>query len=785
MTNCGFPTTNPECLDSELVILTKILQRLNINAAVQADLPSGNVAVTNFPANQTVTVSNPDGYPEDTPATAGEIVFMAGVVRQDVAGSLVDVTGDRTELQVNSAGSLRVEVTSGGTGGTQYAEDTPSAAGDLLNMAGVVRQDAAGSLVGTDGDRTQLQVNSTGSLRVEITSGGSGGTQYAEDTAAAAGDLLNMAGVVRRDAQSSLVDADGDRTQLQVNATGALRVDGSGVTQPVSDAGGSLTVDNAGVFAVQVTSGGGGTEYAEDTASTAGEMVTMAGVVRRDTIGTLVDTDNDRTELQVNASGSLRVDGSAVTQPVSDAGGSITVDNAGTFAVQVTSGGGGTQYAEDTPSVADEIVTMAGVVRRDTIGTLVSADGDRTELQVTNTGALRTDGSAVAQPVTDNAGSLTVDNAGTFAVQVTSGGVTQYAEDTPHLPGEQVIMAGVVRRDTPGSLVGGDDERTELQVNSAGSLRVEVTAGGTTQYAEDTPSVAGDLLNMAGVVRVDSPATLADADGDRTQLQVNIFGALRVDGSGYSQTVTGTVTVNNLGTFAVQDSQKLADNSAFSHGSTPLEPVGFIFDEAATGVLVENNIAAARIDSKRAIVTTIEDATTRGLRATIRDLASNDALNVAIVDGAGAQVTSFGGGTQYAEDTASVADELVTMAGVVRRDAIGTLVSATNDRTELQVTENGALRVDGGAGSISLNIEQEALSTTQETLVAARATRRSVFVQNLDASITVYIGFDTTVSSTTGIRLKAGEGLSLNTRAAIFAIAASGTPTVSFAETYD
>lgn len=64
---------------------------------------------------------------------------------------------------------------------------------------------------------------------------------------------------------------------------------------------------------------GGGTQYAEDTATAAGEIVTMAGVVRNDTRGSLVGADGDRTELQVNGSGDLRVDGSAVTQPISAA----------------------------------------------------------------------------------------------------------------------------------------------------------------------------------------------------------------------------------------------------------------------------------------------------------------------------------------------------------------------------------------------------------------------------------------------------------------------------------
>jgi len=243
--SCPPLTTDVECLDSEMLLLAKILTRLNINAAIQVDTPSSNVAVTNFPANQTVTVSNPDGYPEDTPATAGETVLMAGVVRLDSPASLVGADGDRTELQVDEFGALRVygtgvqpvsspvpleviwgggpfsvQVTAGGT--TQYAEDTVSVENELVTMAGVVRKDTEASLVGTDGDRTELQVNATGSLRVAVTAGGT--TQYAEDTASVAADLVTMAGAVRKDTAVSLVDADNDRTQLQVDAAGWLRI---------------------------------------------------------------------------------------------------------------------------------------------------------------------------------------------------------------------------------------------------------------------------------------------------------------------------------------------------------------------------------------------------------------------------------------------------------------------------------------------------------------------------------------------------------------------------------
>jgi hypothetical protein len=74
--------------------------------------------------------------------------------------------------------------------------------------------------------------------------------------------------------------------------------------------------------------------------------------------------------------------------------------------------------------------------------------------------------------------------------------------------------------------------------------------------------------------------------------------ALKVDGSGVTQPVSGTVTANlssanvtNAGTFAVQDSQKVVDNAGFTDGTTPVQPSGYIFDEVAGTALTENDAA--------------------------------------------------------------------------------------------------------------------------------------------------------------------------------------------------
>lgn len=80
--------------------------------------------------------------------------------------------------------------------------------------------------------------------------------------------------------------------------------------------------------------------------------------------------------------------------------------------------------------------------------------------------------------------------------------------------------------------------------------------------------------------------------------------------------------------------------------------------------------------------------------ATVRNLAANDALNVAIVDGSGDQITSFGGGTQYTEgDT----DSTITGTAMLFETNTGTsalgVVSASNP---LPISDNGgAITVDG------------------------------------------------------------------------------------------
>ncbi len=126
------------------------------------------------------------------------------------------------------------------------------------------------------------------------------------------------------------------------------------------------------------------------------------------------------------------------------------------------------------------------------------------------------------------------------------------------------------------------------------------------------------------------------------------------------------MTVANAGTFAVQDSQKVADNAGFTDGTTPVQPAGYVFDEVAGTALTENDAAAARIDSKRAQVGVIEDATTRGQRAAV------SAAGAVKVDGSA--VTQPVSGTV----TANAGSGTFTVSGTVTANAgTGTLAVDT------------------------------------------------------------------------------------------------------------
>lgn len=153
---------------------------------------------------------------------------------------------------------------------------------------------------------------------------------------------------------------------------------------------------------------------------------------------------------------------------------------------------------------------------------------------------------------------------------------------------------------------GNDGEATQVQLDSSGNIPVSGTVSiDKTGLATDTNQTSGSQKTQ-----------VVDASGNTITSAITTPGAsdrgmvVRNIPSG-TQTVSGTVTANLAGTGS------LVDNAAFTDGTTRVVMGGYILNETAGTALTENDAAAARIDSKRAVVNVLEDATTRGQRASI------------------------------------------------------------------------------------------------------------------------------------------------------------------------
>jgi len=177
-----------------------------------------------------------------------------------------------------------------------HSEDAAHVSGDTGVMALVVRSDAGGSLVDTDGDYSALQVDATGALRVNATVNVDANSDYAEDSAHVSGDIGGFVLAVRQDTLASSVSADGDYGSFKLDSVGSLYTRDS-------IAAGILTTIDADTGSIDSTLTA--LTKAEDSVHVSGDQGIMGLAVRNDTLATLTSADGDYAPLQVNAEGAL------------------------------------------------------------------------------------------------------------------------------------------------------------------------------------------------------------------------------------------------------------------------------------------------------------------------------------------------------------------------------------------------------------------------------------------------------------------------------------------------
>ena len=79
-------------------------------------------------------------------------------------------------------------------------------------------------------------------------------------------------------------------------------------------------------------------------------------------------------------------------------------------------------------------------------------------------------------------------------------------------------------------------------------------------------------------------------------------------------------------------------------------------------------------------------------------------------------------------------------------------------------------------------VSQNALSTAAESIGGVNPARIRMRIRNMDASISVYYGHTSGVTTANGALIPAGASEDIDSIAEIWMIAASGTPTVGLTE---
>lgn len=274
----------------------------------------------------------------------------------------------------------------------------------------------------------------------------------------------------------------GQMSALSLTTAGLLRVDGSGVTQPVS---GTVTsnIGTTGGLALDATLAK--LTIAQSTALGSNTQALVGGSV---TTGSPTYTTGNINPFSLTTAGALRVDGSATTQPVS---GTVTA-NAGTGNFTV-------------------VQATAASLNATIIGTTAAGSG-------ASTGLVTIQGNASGTPIPVS-GTVTANNA-----SVGTDGSAALSSDTQI--GAKVTTAAPSY--TTGNL-------NSLSLTTSGLLRID----GVYPINATTPTT--DIHFVGASVTTAAPTYTT---GQLSALSLTTAGALRIDGSGSTQPVSGTVTSN-------------------------------------------------------------------------------------------------------------------------------------------------------------------------------------------------------------------------------------------------
>lgn len=375
--------------------------------------------------------------------------------------------------------------------------------------------------------------------------------------------------------------------------------------------------------------------------------------------------------------------------------------------------------SDDTAAVLKIIATVNGTEDAVTKEWQAVTISDSTnpvanKLAIDASGHLQADiaAASVAVPVTDNAGSLTVDNA---ALSVTGGGVeatalrVTVASDSTGVLSIDDNSGSLTIDNAALSVTGGGVEATALRVtlasDSTGVLSIDDNAGSLTiDGTVDTELTTADLDTGAGTDTRAVVGLVGSASGGGQIIPGSSTDGLLVnlgannDVTLASTTITGTVAVTQSGTWdevGINDS----GNAITVDWAGTAPPIGAGLEATAlrvtlatdsTGLVsVDDNSGSLTVDNAALSVTGggVEAA---ALRVT---LASDSTGLISVDDNSGSLTVDGVTRTEYTVDAAAPAAPVGTTVVAERDDQLAALTEIEGDWTNLRASSKGALWV--------------------------------------------------------------------------------------------
>lgn len=426
---------------------------------------------------------------------------------------------------------------------------------------------------------------------------------------------------------STVKISDSGGREVSVTTDKALKVDGSGATQPVSVIAGNnvigqvkltdgtdvadvLDLPNSNPLTVaivdangdQIASFGGGTQYTEDVASVADPVGNQLIARRRDALGAETTTDGDNVAVNSTNKGELYVK-HVDSIPVTDNGSSLTVDAINldirdlTFAADKVDASG-TVLGAGTNNIGDvDVLTLPAIT-----GTVTANAG--TDLNTSALALEATLGTRLSESDFDSKiGSLTEAAPGTDTASSGLNGRLQRIA--------QRISSLITALGSPFQ-AGGSIGNTTFASTVADGANVNQGANADAAVVTDTTgTLSGKLRGLVKWAYERMPAALG---------QTTMANSLPVSIASNQSAVpvSGTVAVTGVATLAEQQTQTTAlqliddavvtDDAPFTPATTKVIMSGYEYDDTGTDSVNEGDAGAARMSANRNIYFQLRDA---------------------------------------------------------------------------------------------------------------------------------------------------------------------------------